>query len=143
MQFELTKLITAWTWGKPPPSLLLCASPQDPHPNGFLSQDSQVGISKLQKLGLSQFWGLITLCAGLWLRWDLKQSCSLCPKISNSMSHTTCTQGNRVNFWLLVVGSQIVNLTPGPSFGHNVFQMSKWVMQAYFRHLRFNIFPMV
>jgi len=36
------------------------------------------------------------------------------------MSHATCTQVNRGNFRLLVVRSQIANLTPGPSFGHNL-----------------------
>jgi hypothetical protein len=36
------------------------------------------------------------------------------------MSHTTCTQGNWVNSQLLVVGNQIVNLTPDLSFGHNL-----------------------
>jgi hypothetical protein len=29
-------------------------------------------------------------------------------------------QGNRGDSWLLVVKSQIANLTPGPSFGHNL-----------------------
>jgi hypothetical protein len=36
------------------------------------------------------------------------------------MSHVTCTQGNRVDSWLLVVGSQIGNLTPDLSFAHNL-----------------------
>jgi len=36
------------------------------------------------------------------------------------MLHITWMQGNRVDSWLLVVGSQIVNLIPGPSFGHNL-----------------------
>jgi hypothetical protein len=36
------------------------------------------------------------------------------------MWHDTCTQGNRVDFLLLVVGSQIANLTIGPSFDHNL-----------------------
>jgi hypothetical protein len=36
------------------------------------------------------------------------------------MWHATCTQQNWVNSWLLVVGSQIVNLTLGLSFGHNL-----------------------
>jgi hypothetical protein len=35
------------------------------------------------------------------------------------MSHATYTQGNQSNSWLLVVESQIVNLTLGPSFDHN------------------------
>jgi hypothetical protein len=32
-------------------------------------------------------------------------------ELSNSMSHTTCTQGNQVDSRLFVVGSQIANLT--------------------------------
>jgi hypothetical protein len=36
------------------------------------------------------------------------------------MWHATCTQRNQGDFQLLVVGSQIVNLTSGLSFGHNL-----------------------
>jgi hypothetical protein len=36
------------------------------------------------------------------------------------MSHATCTRGNRGDSQPLVVGSQIVNLTPSPSFGYNL-----------------------
>jgi hypothetical protein len=36
------------------------------------------------------------------------------------MSHATCAQENRVDSWLLMVGSQIANLIPNPSFGHNL-----------------------
>jgi hypothetical protein len=36
------------------------------------------------------------------------------------MSHIVYKQGNQVDSWLLVVGSQIANLTPGLSFGHNL-----------------------
>jgi hypothetical protein len=36
------------------------------------------------------------------------------------MSHATCTQDNRVNSRLLVVKSQITNLTFDHSFGHNL-----------------------
>jgi hypothetical protein len=36
------------------------------------------------------------------------------------MLHITCTQGNRVDSRLLVVGSQTANLTPGLSFAHNL-----------------------
>jgi hypothetical protein len=49
-----------------------------------------------------------------------KQSCSFCWELSNSMWHATCTQGNRDNSWLLMVGSQIANSTPGHSFGRNL-----------------------
>ncbi len=99
---------------------IFCASPRGSHPNDFLSWDSQVGVPKLPMLGLPWFWGPITLCVDLRLRWGLKQSCSPHQQLSNSMSHSTCTQGNRVDSWLLMVGSQIANLTHGPSFGHNL-----------------------
>jgi hypothetical protein len=36
------------------------------------------------------------------------------------MSHLAFTHGNRVDSWLLVFGSQIANLSPGHSFGHNL-----------------------
>jgi hypothetical protein len=36
------------------------------------------------------------------------------------MSHVTCTQANQGDSWLLVVRNQIANLTPSPSFGHNL-----------------------
>jgi hypothetical protein len=79
-----------------------------------------MGVLKLPKLGLSRLWGPITLCANLQLKWSLRQSCSPCWKLFNGMSHATCMQGNQVDSWLLMVGSQIANLTPSPSFGHNL-----------------------
>jgi hypothetical protein len=42
------------------------------------------------------------------------------------MWHATYTQGIWGNSKLLVVGNQIVNLTPGHSFGHNLCFVSKW-----------------
>jgi len=36
------------------------------------------------------------------------------------MWHVTSTQGNWGDSWFLVVESQIGNLTPNPSFGHNL-----------------------
>jgi len=77
-------------------------------------------VPKFPKLGFSWLWRLITLCSNLWLRWGLKKSCNLRRELSNSMWHATYTQGNRGDFWLLVVESQIDNLTPRPSFGHNL-----------------------
>jgi hypothetical protein len=66
------------------------------------------------------FGGPYLFFANLRLRWSMKQSCSPCRELSNSMWHTNCTQGNRGNSWLLVVGSQIANSTVGLSFGHNL-----------------------
>jgi hypothetical protein len=86
----------------------------------FCPGTPKMGVLKLPKLGLLQFWGPITLCADLWLRWSLKQSYSLCWEPFNGMLHVTCTQVNWVYSQLLMVGSQIANLTPGLSFGHNL-----------------------
>jgi hypothetical protein len=47
--------------------------------------------------------------------------CPGTPKLeSNGMWHTTCTKKNQGDFRLLMVGSQIGNLAPDPSFGHNL-----------------------
>jgi len=85
-----------------------------------LSQDSQVGVSKLPRLELPWFWGAITLHENLWWRWGLNQNCSPLRELSKGISHITCTQVNRVDFWFLMVGNQIANSTPGCSFGHNL-----------------------
>jgi hypothetical protein len=54
------------------------------------------------------------------LRWGLKKIYSPHWDLSNSMWRTTCTKGNWSDSWLLVVESQMGNLTPDPSFGHNL-----------------------
>ncbi len=79
-----------------------------------------MGVPKFPELGLSWLWGPITLCSYLWLRWGLKQSCSSRRELSNGIWHTTCMLRNWGDFWLLMVESQIVNLTPILSFGHNL-----------------------
>jgi len=86
----------------------------------FLSQDSWVGVPKSCQMGLPRLWSLITLRANLWSKYSLKQSCSFHQELSNRMWHVPCSQVNRVDSRLLVVGSQIGSLTPGPSFGHNL-----------------------
>jgi len=99
---------------------ILCNSPRGPHPNGFLAGDSQVGVPKSPRLRLMWLWGAITLRANIGWSWGLKQSCSPCRELSNDMFHTIWRQVNRVNSWLFLVRSQIGNLTPDPSFGHNL-----------------------
>ncbi len=116
-------IVGAWTsHGKTPPSPynILYAWPWDQQPNFILSWDSQVGIPKFLKLRLPQLWRPITLHANLQLTWGLNQSCNTCQELSNGMWHTTCMQGSQGDYWLLVVESQIGNLTPSPSFGHNL-----------------------
>jgi hypothetical protein len=101
------------------PYSIFCASPRGPHPNGFLSLDSQVGVPKFHQHGLPQFWRHITSCADLQSQWGLKQSYSPHQELSNGMSHAAYTQGNRVDSRLLVVRNQITSLTFSPSFAHN------------------------
>jgi hypothetical protein len=103
-----------------PPYIIFCASPWGPHPNGILSWDSQVRISKLPKLQLPWLWGPITSCSDLELRWGLKQNCNPRRELSNGMLHAICTLVNWVNSRLLVVRSQTANMTLDLSFGHNL-----------------------
>ncbi len=79
-----------------------------------------MGVPKFPKLGLPWLWGPITLCADLWLKWGLKQSYSSRWELSNGIWHTTYTKGSWVDSRLLMVGSQIANLIPDFSFGHNL-----------------------
>jgi hypothetical protein len=79
-----------------------------------------VGVLKFPKLGFSRLWVPITLSADLQLKWGLKQKCSPCRKLSNDISHVIFTQGNRGNSRFLVVGNQIVDLTSGLFFYHNL-----------------------
>jgi len=69
---------------------------------------------------LPRLWSPITLRTDLGSRCGLKQSCSSCQELFNNMLHAVCRQVNRVDSRLFLVGSQIGNLTPGPSFGHNL-----------------------
>jgi len=103
-----------------PPYSILCSSPRDLHPNGSFSRDSQSGVPKLSRFGLSGLWTLITPRPKLGSRRGLNQSCSSCQDLSNGVSHLTCTHRNRVDSRLLVVGSQIASLTPSLSFDHNL-----------------------
>jgi len=103
-----------------PPYSILCAFPWHPHPNGFLSRDSQGGVPKLSRFGLLGLCKVIILCSNLRLGWSLKQTCSYPRELSNSVLHSTCTHRGQVNSWLLVVRSQIASLTRNPSFCHNV-----------------------
>jgi hypothetical protein len=62
----------------------------------------------------------ITLCSDLRLGCGSKQTCSSPWEHSNDVSHSTCTHRNRVVSQLLMVKSQIANLTSGSSFCHNL-----------------------
>jgi hypothetical protein len=91
-----------------------------PHPNGFLSRDSQGGVQKLSQFGLPGLWAIIALCSNLRSGWILKKSYSSPRELSNSVSHSTCTHRGWVDSRLLMIRSQIINLTPDLSFCHNL-----------------------
>jgi hypothetical protein len=101
-----------------PPYSILCSSVQRLHPNGSFSRDSQSGI--LSQFGLPGLWVFITSRPELESRWGLNQSCSSRRELSNGVSHFTCTHRDRIDSRLLMVGSQIANLTHGLSFDHNL-----------------------
>jgi hypothetical protein len=103
-----------------PPYSILCSSVRRLHPNGSFSWDSQGGVPKLSWFRLPGLWASITSRPKLGSGRGLNQSCSSRWELSNGMSHFTCTHRDRVDSRLLVVGSQIVSLTPGPSFDHNL-----------------------
>jgi hypothetical protein len=103
-----------------PPYYILCVCPWDLHSNGFLSHDSQGGVPKLSRFGLSKLWKLITPSLDLWLRWGLKQTYSSLQELFNGVSHYIWTHRDRIDSQLLMVRSQIGSLTPGPSFDHNL-----------------------
>jgi hypothetical protein len=104
----------------PPPYSILYVAPPHPHPNGFYSWDSQGGVPKLSRFGLTRLWELIAPGSDLGLWWGLKKTSSSPQELSNGVSHSICTHRNQVNFWLFVVESQIVSLTPDLSFDHNL-----------------------
>ncbi len=103
-----------------PPYSILCDSPQSPHPNGYFSRDSRVGVPKSRKMGLSGLWSPITLRADLGSQCGLKQSCRSCRELSNAVLHSRIGHREGVHSRLLVVGSQTGSSTPGLSFGHNL-----------------------
>jgi hypothetical protein len=109
-------------WGCciPPLSEVLCVTPRRGHPNGFLSRDSQSGVPKLSRVGVLGLWTTITSRPDLWSGRGLNQSCSPRRELFNAMSHSRNARRERVDSRLLVVGSQTANLTPGPSFAHNL-----------------------
>jgi hypothetical protein len=93
----------------------------------FCPATPKLRIPKFSKLGLSQLWKPITSSENLRLRWDQMQSYSPRWDLSNGMWHATCMKINWGDSWLLMVGSQIGNLIPGLSFGHNLgFKYLNW-----------------
>jgi hypothetical protein len=65
-------------------------------------------------------WELITPDCKIVSQRGLNRTCNPRRDLSNDVSHSQFGLGEEVDSGLLVVGSQIVNLTPGPSFAHNL-----------------------
>ncbi len=103
-----------------PPYNILCSFPPHLHPNGSFSRDSQNEVPKLSQFGLSGLWTLITFRPELRLGRGLKQSCSSPRELSNDVLHSPCPHWNRVDSWLLMIGSQTASFTPSLSFDHNL-----------------------
>jgi hypothetical protein len=70
--------------------------------------------------GLPGLWDILASRPGLRSRQGLNQTCSPLRELFNAMSHSLSAHRERVDSRLLVVGSQIASLTPGPSFAHNL-----------------------
>ncbi len=101
------------------PYSILYVTPRRGHPNGFLSRDSQSGVPKLSRVGVPGLWDFVAPRPDLRSGRGLNQSCSPQRELSNAVSHSWSARQEQVNSRLLVVGSQIAILTPGPSFAHN------------------------
>jgi hypothetical protein len=70
--------------------------------------------------GLPGLWDIIASRPNLQSGQGLNQTCSPLRELSNAMLHSPSARRERVDSRLLVVRSQIANLTPGPSFAHNL-----------------------
>jgi hypothetical protein len=70
--------------------------------------------------GLPELWTAITPDCRVQSQRGLNQNCSPRQDLSNAMSHSQIGCRKEVDSRLLVVGSQIASLTPGPSFAHNL-----------------------
>jgi hypothetical protein len=70
--------------------------------------------------GVPRLWELITPNCGVWSQRGLNQTCSPRRDLSNDVLHSRFVGQKEVDSRLLVVRSQTANLTPGPSFAHNL-----------------------
>jgi len=76
--------------------------------------------TKCPDSGLPGLWEVIAPRPDLGSQRGLNQSCIPRRDLSNDISHSRIGHWELIDSRLLVVGSQTVNLTPGPSFAHNL-----------------------
>jgi hypothetical protein len=86
---------------------------------GTLKLESR-NCPEIVPFGVLGLWELITPYCRVGSRRGLNQSCSPRWDFSNDVSHSQIGCWEEVDSRLLVVGSQTANLTPGPSFAHNL-----------------------
>jgi hypothetical protein len=99
-----------------------------PHFGDYIQMALFPGTLKLESrncpetvpVGVSGLWTLVTPDCRVWSRRSLNQSCSPRRDLSNAMLHSQFGGREEVDPRLLVFGGQIANLTPGPSFAHNL-----------------------
>jgi hypothetical protein len=103
-----------------PPYSILYVHPRRLHSNGTFSRDSQSGVPKLSRFGLSRLWAIITSRPNCRSGQGLNQTCSLRRELFNVMLHSRSTCREQVDSRLLVVGNQTASLTTGSSFTHNL-----------------------
>jgi hypothetical protein len=95
---------------------------------GYIQMAFFLGTPKLESrnypetvlVGVPGLWALITPDCRVWSQRGVNQSCIPCQDLSNAMLHYQFGGREEVDSRLLVVGSQIASLTPGPSFAHNL-----------------------
>jgi hypothetical protein len=130
-----------------PPYSILYNSPRRLHPNGYFSRDSHLesrNCPEIVQVGVLELWEFISPDFRVRSRRGLKQSCSPRRDLFNAVSHFQIGCREEVDSRLLVVGSQIASLTPGPSFAHNLcLRCLNEQCEPIFRHLSFKSFPMV
>jgi len=71
-------------------------------------------------VGVPGLWELVSPDFQVRSRRGLNQSYNSFQELSNAMSHSRFGCWEEVDSRLFVVGSQTANLTPGPSFAHNL-----------------------
>jgi hypothetical protein len=103
----------------------------------------KLGISKFPKLGLSTLWRAIISFANLWLRWDLKQSCT--PYQGFPM---ICGMPHARTFFKVITNFLWSGVKLALWFSSLLLAITcrfstQWVMRAHFRHLCFKSFPII
>ncbi len=109
------------TFGKrhhSPPCNILCDFLWGLHPNDIFFLGFPSGSPKLGTLFVLKLWMLISSSNQICLNHERQISYSLQKNISKNVLHASIKSHLTPNLRGFVVGSQIPNLTPSPSFDH-------------------------